>query len=621
MTEHSPHTRAARMAGALPGIRIPLALLASLGCADFSPELVPTELSIEPANSMIQAGSPSLLSVRVTDQNGNTLPRPAWGIPRWSTSDKSVAVIAPDGAIQTGIGGEIEVAAEIAGLRATTMLRVNPVEVKLSSPAVYLTQLAQNAKGSVPLIAGRSALARIFITGHETSFYPTGARLSLYFEGEKVFEAAEKMLADRIPTDLMENRLGWSVNVNVPGRWIQPGVSMVVEVDPDGTVPKASGSQTRIPETGSTPLDVVEPPVFRQSFVPTILDLAPDGEILDWVEELTPDSEELAFARRVLPLDSMEIGVREPLSTWDDLTQDGGWFSWISAVELLQLLGGNDSYYYGVAALPPDASRKSLAVVGLPVAVGGRDPLGYAAAMGHNFSLRRAPCAPLPPGQQPATDYPYEQGSIGIWGYDAERGKLLDPSEYFDLMTPCSPVWISDFHFAKAVRHRISGDGGIVPPFGSEQSAAAPNAGDHAPRLLLRGRIIDGQPTLDPAFVLESPPLAPDGGRYSVEGVSASGETLFSHAFEPNLIDARGSTFLLSVPYEDAWRETLAEIVLTGPEGSSVVRPGSSPPSVIVRDPATGAIRAIIGEWDGSLLPREAESEILISNGLPGSPR
>ena len=54
-------------------------------------------------------------------------------------------------------------------------------------------------------------------------------------------------------------------------------------------------------------------------------------------------------------------------------------------------------------------------------------------------------------------DYPYRDGNIGVYGYDARSGALVDPSTP-DLMSYCHPQWISDYNFKKALEYRIQAE-------------------------------------------------------------------------------------------------------------------------------------------------------------------
>lgn len=48
-----------------------------------------------------------------------------------------------------------------------------------------------------------------------------------------------------------------------------------------------------------------------------------------------------------------------------------------------------------------------------------------------------------PPSADP--NFPYENGSIGTWGYGVLRKQPHDPSTHFDLSSSCDPPWISDY--------------------------------------------------------------------------------------------------------------------------------------------------------------------------------
>ena len=51
-------------------------------------------------------------------------------------------------------------------------------------------------------------------------------------------------------------------------------------------------------------------------------------------------------------------------------------------------------------------------------------------------------------GPDPA--YPYASGAIGSWGYNAATKTLINPaSNYRDLMSYCSPEWVSDFNYTR----------------------------------------------------------------------------------------------------------------------------------------------------------------------------
>ena len=96
----------------------------------------------------------------------------------------------------------------------------------------------------------------------------------------------------------------------------------------------------------------------------------------------------------------------------------------------------------------------------------------------------------------------------------------------------------------------------------------------------------------------------------------------------PQLGDGDGrSGFTFALPVQAAWEAELASLVLTGPASTVEMRSGSEPPMAIMRDPATGQVRAILRDLPaasmgpGALdaLAPEPGLDIMVSGGLPGA--
>ena len=483
-------------------------------------------------------------------------------------------------------------------------------QVLLSAPVIYLNQAAQNPDGSVALIAGRPALIRIFMVGDETGDYGPSARVTLVQEGTEVFSEVLAAAADRIPDEVIEADLEGSVNGIIPGSVIQPGVTMVVQLDPEGLVPLAPGSQTRYPATGSMMLNVVEPPHFRQVIVPTIELLSPNESVYDWTDDLNAQSAQVLLARTLMPVGSMELEVHDTYRTGSNLGTESGWFAWLGEIRVLFMQEGRRGYYYGVAAVTNPAYA-GMGFVGSPVSVGLAHDVIYAHELGHNMNLKHAPCESggrLDPG------YPYDDGEIGIWGYDLNLDRLVDRKRYKDVMGHCPPFWISDYNFSRATVHRLDGDGGVVP----DGSSAVPGGQARGEMLVVWGSVRDGRVKLDPAFVLEGPPALPEtGGAYRVEGLGPDGQREFSLSFTPTPLEFGGGSFVFFVPWEADWADSLDRMVLTGPEGDYTLTRDGSPAMAVVTDPSTGRIQAMIRNWDGGPLPGEGAANVTITRGIP----
>ena len=89
-------------------------------------------------------------------------------------------------------------------------------------------------------------------------------------------------------------------------------------------------------------------------------------------------------------------------------------------------------------------------------------------------------------------------------------------------MSYCDPPWISDYHFAKALEHRIAD--------ASAAHATAASGGAQRSTLLLWGGVTpEGELHLDPAFVMDAPVKLPSGpGPYRIEGIGDGGRGLFA---------------------------------------------------------------------------------------------
>lgn len=237
--------------------------------------------------------------------------------------------------------------------------------------------------------------------------------------------------------------------------------------------------------------------------------------------------------------------------------------------------------------------------------------------LGHNMSLSRAPY-----GRAASADpqYRYPDGSIGVWGYDFAARRLVHPSTA-DLMSYCGPQWISDYHFNKALAYRLEDERAPDAAIGTEQA-----------RSLLVWGGVDARnvPYLEPAFVLDAPPVLPkSGGEWRLTGRTDPGIELFSLAFAiQEIADGDGSSsFAFVIPVRDGWEGNLAAITLSGPAGSVTVDGNTNLPMAILRNPVTGQVRGFLRDpppaaqatMDGATQAAGSGLEVLFSRGIPGA--
>ena len=583
------------------------------GCADLEldADRILTELTVSPDRSPLSSGESVQLQVRAKDQDGALMRIPSWAEPVWTVSDESVARSSQDGTL-TAIGaGRVVVTARLGGVTGDACFHVDSPRLRVK-PIVYLTQAAQGRDNNTPLIASRPALMRIFMVGDRRGFPSTSVKVTLTRDNQVVLEELIPPSMEEIPIDVDESDLNASFNVEVPGTLIQSEVGMVVELDPECMVPVTGGSRLRFPAQEAIALNTVTPPPFHMILVPTIALLAPDSSVFNWTDGVTADSEQMRLSRTVLPVGDMEVEVHETYTTSTDLSTRSGWVDWLGEIGVLYEQEGRRGYYYGVVGSSPHHAVGGTANLAYPVSVGRDRDDTHTHEVGHNMSLRHAPCG-LVFNADP--DYPYREGSIGVWGYDLAMDRLLNPREYKDIMGYCRDrVWISDYHFNRALTHRLNGDGGIDHS-GKTGTVGDPDKGQV---LVVWGSVGGGKIKLDPAFVLDGPVVFPEeDGPYRVEGLGAGVESRFSLSFTPTPVAYGGASFVFFIPYEPGWSDELVRMVLTGPEGEYTMTRDSEPRMAVVTDRSTGRIQAIIRRWDGGPLPGEESADIMVTSGIP----
>jgi len=257
--------------------------------------------------------------------------------------------------------------------------------------------------------------------------------------------------------------------------------------------------------------------------------------------------------------------------------------------------------------------------------------------LGHTYGRLHAPACGA---GSPDPHYPYAGGVIGVWGTDVFANP---PVEYapttHDIMGYCDDNWVSDYDY----------DG--IMNFVATTGPTAPAQLPAQRSLLVWGRITNGVPYLEPAFVLSATPSGQGGsGSYRVEGLDGNGSVLFSQAFEPTAVaDARGaaeSHFAFALPLSDAVQSRLVTLRVvgqgqqfiramsaTGPQGVAPTVPVGAAaswqggraaitwdtlaaPIVMVRDPASGQVLSIGRRGRVEVETASPELDVVLSNGV-----
>ena len=291
-------------------------------------------------------------------------------------------------------------------------------------PKAYLTQAVQSREFPVPLVAGEDALLRMFVTapragGHKMP--PVRARF--YVDGRETHVLDIPGKSTPVPTGVDEGSLSASANAEVPGEIVQPGLEMVIEVDPEGILDPGLGVTKRIPEEGRLAVDVQTMPLFDLTLIPFLWSQDPDSSIVDLVEAMAEDAEghEMLWqTRTLLPIGELEVTAHERV-----LSTSNNAFDLRANAGAIRAMEGGTGYYMGLMSRPVTGASGVGFIAGW-VSFSIPYVATIAHELGHNLSLRHAPCGGA---GGPDPSYPQTDGSIGAWGYDLhEGGQLVPPS-------------------------------------------------------------------------------------------------------------------------------------------------------------------------------------------------
>ena len=480
-------------------------------------------------------------------------------------------------------------------------------------PAAYLVQAVQSRSHPVPLVAGEDALLRVFVTAAmETIEGIPDVRARFYLNGTERHVADIPGSSTPIPTEIDEGNLETSANAEIPGWIVRPGLEMVVEIDPDGALDASLGVARRIPQEGRLAVEVREIPVLDLTVIPFLWNSDPDSAIIGLVEGMATDPEGhhlLEDTHVLLPVAAINVTAHAPVASTSNSP-----FTLLGQTEAIRVLEGGGGHYMGMMS---GNVTNPLGVAHAPGRSNFSQPYSGTIAheLGHNMSLGHAPCGV--DGSDPS--FPYPNGTIGAWGYDFLRGRLV-PAARRDYMSYCDPDWTSDYHFTNALGHRLDDEGA---------SKAAHDAATVRSLLLWGGVDTTGTPFLNPAFVADAPPALPDSaGDYTVTGRNASGKEAFSLSF-PMLQIADGdgsSSFAFALPAQPGWGDALASVTLSGPAGTTTLDGNSDIPMAILRDPRTGKVRGMLrdpllaGEVAADVAGVSTQGlEVLFSRGIPSA--
>ncbi len=438
--------------------------------------------------------------------------------------------------------------------------------LNLQVAGVQLIQSTQRADGSVPMVAGRDALLRVFPVANTANSAHPLVRVRLFQGATQVDSVDVTAPSASVPQTVDTATLASSWNVFIPGARVQSGFSYQVEVDPTDAVPETNQSDNRWPGSSSTQsVNVQTVPLFDLTFVPIKQSV---NNLTGVVSNANKDAL-AATTKSMWPLGATSVSVHATYTTAAPAYQsndgNGAWSQTLSEISALKSADVSSSDYVGILQVTYGGGIAGLGYVGYSAAIAwdkaSSAPGVIAHELGHNFGRNHAPCGG-PAGPDPS--YPYANADIGTWGLDLPALSLKAPGTYKDLMSYCNPDWVSDYNYLAVLAAR--GSGPSIQPV-----AAGSNRG-----LLVWGRIVNGNVILEPAVMVNAPARLPAvAGPHHIEGFDAAGGRVFSLSFEGDVVqdlpsgDERHFAYVVPLAANDQAR--LASVRLTG-NGLTAIR-------------------------------------------------
>ncbi len=409
--------------------------------------------------------------------------------------------------------------------RAAADLRLDLVEV---------TQSVQNGAGSVPMVAGRATVARVYVTGTGVAQIDgVVVEVSATRNGVALPGSPRRSGPRAVTTSSSRGDYASSFNVALPADWLSGDIQLSIVVDPDNVIAEANETNNRASRT----LTFLSVPQLAITVVPIQYTHLPNGRVYP-----APARDTISdWILRSYPVSQVNVTLRAPVAFTGDLRSSAEWERLLDLVTTVKQSDGavRSRVYYGLVPIANGTDRwfssgiAGIGWVGQRASVGldlaGTDEAGQLAAheIGHNLGRYHAPCGVSGDPRQP---FPYASASIGmdVYGLDISRARVwspVAPDTTKDVMSYCRPQWLSDFTYQGLLDNQRTNGGAEV---------------QNGSGLLVRAVLADnGSALLEPVYALADTALDPPlTSEYMIEVLDASGVRLA--AYPVAVLEAEG---------------------------------------------------------------------------------
>jgi hypothetical protein len=326
----------------------------------------------------------------------------------------------------------------------------------------------------VPIVEGRPLMLRAFVAPDDGW---DGREVIVRFELTANGEALPPVeVRKSFAAESSEGDLDSTANLDLGADQVTADLTFAVSLHEANPGPAVANDGAHYPLDGQAPANVRDTGSGEHIvIIPIEYDADGSGRLPDTSDRMIEALKARMMA--LYPVKSVEITVGRTLRWTAAVDPSGsGWGELLDAVITRRINDrvAKNVYYYGMFA--PTASFEGFCgggcVLGLSpasfnpdddyqrgsIGVGYLDryadsDVTFVHEVGHAHGRQHAPCGGA---NGPDRKFPYTNGGIGDWGWDADHGALLDPaSQSRDMMGYCSPVWISDYNY-RALFDRVT---------------------------------------------------------------------------------------------------------------------------------------------------------------------
>ena len=339
-------------------------------------------------------------------------------------------------------------------------------------------QWVEGAQRNAQIPKGRNTAFRVYVDIDESIWVQREieGRLTV-IQGDGTEEVFSETV--EIGTDSSEASLQGNFLFGVLAENMNPGATFQVELY------EAGGDYESLPAVDSPPSAADGPQIIgiesseqnmKVMIVPVDYSFGGCTASFDTSEENLQKYEDAMFQQN--GLETIELEVHPHITVNDlDLGDPNGFFQFLNRI--VQLRASENPppnvYYYGLfdncgecigdssgctLGVAPGTPGSSMGEAGSRAAIGVQYLSGsevgietFVHEVGHTQGRQHVAC-PDAQAAGPDVTYPYQDGSIGVWGFGVRDFSIRNPSNHKDYMSYCNPTWVSDWQW-KATFDRI----------------------------------------------------------------------------------------------------------------------------------------------------------------------